>query len=295
MSGRSYEIKNGKKVLLPTPLQIERMKKADAVLPHQDPSGRTGPKRDIPHIAYLKRVWNSFDEKERKAILDKGEATPDYALLRQYELYLAEQKGIIKDDRNDPKFKYALEKMRERWRLEGIEHYLMFDSKGRFIGYNIGDEKSVVSIFAKGGLAGGHTMHNHPTERGKRPLGLSFSAKDLESIRDEGTKTFEVSTREGNYVIESKGKVKYTPQDVMDWDTELAEIKKSIFNGMKSKGYRDPLQTDTYWRIRMLEHHQHMQRFANKFGLSYTFTPSKAYKGIDKMENMDKPLPPILN
>ena len=295
MSGRSYEVKNGKKVLLPTPLQIERMKRGEAVLPYQDPDGRTGPKRDVSHIAYLKRNWNQYSEAERKSILEKGEATTDYALLRQYEIYLLEQKGVVNNDKEDPKFKLNLEKMKEQWRLEGIERYVMFDAKGRFIGYNVGDEKSVQSIFAKGGLVAGHTMHNHPTKRGERPLGLSFSAKDLESMRAEGCKVFEVTAREGNYVLETSGKVKFTPQDVMDFDTTLAATKKSIFSVMKQKGYVDPTQTDAFWRIRMLEHHKLMQEFANKFNLKYTFKPTKAYKGLDNKENMLKPLPPILD
>lgn len=287
-------MKNGKKVLLPTKRQLEKMNAAQAVLPYQDGKGNTSIKMTAGHIAYLMSFWKKFTAKERAEILERGEATADYVNLRQYQIYMDERKGIIHNDKDDPKFKLHLEKMMENWKHTPIEHYLMFDSKNRFIGWNKGDEKSVDSLFWTGSLIGGHTMHNHPTTR-DRPLGLPFSAKDLEAIIGEGTKTFEVTSREGAYTIELSGKPKFTTQDVREWDTQLLARKQAIFKVMIDKGYRDPTQTDTYWRLRFLEHHDHMQAFAKKFGFKYTFKARKKYSDLDKQSSMTKDLPLITN
>ena len=254
-----------------------------------DGKGNRGPDESISKIAFLKNNWNQFTKAERDAILNKGEATIEYVYLRRYQIYMDEKKGIIRNDKDDPKFRFNLEKKVEDWRHAEVEFYVMFDNKGRFLGYNIGDHAEVNSVFFKGTLVGGHTMHNHPTKE-DRPLGLSFSAPDLTSIRGEGTRNFEVTTAEGRYSMNTNGR-QISEKSINEWKTSWEAHKAALYSARDPSGR--PIPEHTLWRIRAIDHHQSMQALAKANGWDYKFTPLPKYKDLMDIKSLSKPLPKI--
>lgn len=287
-------MKNGRKQIVPTPRQLEKMellKNKQAVAPYADDTGYTAPKYETNLVmqVQLKRYWETFTDKRRKEILEKMEATEEYINLRAYELLLLAKKGIYKDDRNDPKFRLNIEKIRENWSVNSdIELCAMFDRHNRFIGFNTGKEHEVDTLYIKGSLVGGTTIHNHPTTP-DRPLGLSFSRDDLNSFLHEGTRRFEATAREGTYAMTTKGAVRFKQKDFDKLFDDWNDHKAAIAQAFQARGLST--SSDMYWRIRCIDHHKIMEGFAKEHGFTYKFTPRKKYEKLMDISQVDKPLP----
>lgn len=287
-------MKDGRKQIVPTPRQMAKMdlekdKQADGNW--ADPDGYVKPKYETNLVmqVQLKRYWESFTEKQRKEILEKMEATEEYINLRAYELMMLAKKGIFKDDRNDPKFRLNIEKIRANWSVNSdIELCAMFDRYNRFIGFNKGREHEVDTLYIKGSLVGGTTIHNHPTTP-DRPLGLSFSRDDLNSFMREGTRRFEATAREGTYSMTTRGRVKFKQKDFDKLFDEWNGIKSATVQAFQARGIST--SSDIYWRVRAIDHHKMMEKFAKEHGFTYKFTPRKNYEKLMDISQIDKPLP----
>ena len=202
---------------------------------------------------------------------------------------MLERKGIMNNDRDDPNFRLNIEKIRANWSVNSdIELCAMFDKHNRFIGFNIGKEHEVDTLYLQGSLAGGTTIHNHPTTQ-DRPLGLSFSRDDFKSFLHEGTRRFEATAREGTYSMTTKGRVRFSQKDYDELFDRWNDIKAATEDAFRQRGIST--SSDIYWRVRAIDHHKVIQEFAQKHGFTYKFTPRKGYEKLMDVSQIDKPLP----
>jgi hypothetical protein len=117
--GRSYEIKEGRKVIIPTKRQLEAMERKQAEANYLfDANGRTGmPDGDEELRAsegYVKKVLK-LSEKQQKEILENGRATPEFVEVNVLRILKALRDGDTKNEMEDKKFKFSLDKLIARW------------------------------------------------------------------------------------------------------------------------------------------------------------------------------------
>lgn len=294
--GRSYNKGEGRESIGPSPQQLENLKRAEEAGIHHDSFGHTEWQFKVTDIGSLKEEVKELglSKQRQKEILEKGLGDDDYLILRVIQLLEDEKKGKVKNDENDKNFKFSMNKLIERWKNGEVELIACFDKKGRFIGFHQGNEDTVTANIFYGMLAGGSSVHIHPTNKNK-PLGFSFSRKDFLTMRDYGMKKMVVTTREGTFTLEApSGRNKVKNINVNEEFVYIATQRQLGINKFDEKfgGHIDPStgrMKDTLRIIQWRDHHEGVAKIASRAGLKYTFKPNKGYEFlVDPKKPMQK-------
>ena len=282
--GRSYEMKEGRKVIIPTQRQIESMtrKQAEANL-MEDGGGRTGLEAKISDIKdienYIKQL--GLTKQQQKDILENGRATDEFVQINVLRILKAMRDGDKTNEMNDKKFKFNLENLIKKWANSEVEMMAAFDKDGKFLGYQTQAKTGTVQITTGAGqLAGGTTVHSHPEEDG-RFFGGTFSVGDWTGFKEKGEKLMVVTSKEGTYMLERTGPLKFTNSDV-----NKAYVRMTVRTVLSKQRIKDDKLTKfgcsksdlAVWR----DLHNGTKELASQAGVKYTFIPNKGFEGIDK-------------
>jgi len=277
--GRSYDKKNAKKGLKPTERQKKTLENKENKSAFHDGAGNTEFKLQEDYLKFGRQLEKELGAKRCKEILELGIAGRDgveddeFLALNTLRIWRDEQKGIIRNERDDPKFKFNLQKRIESSRNAEIEFGTAYDAKGRFWGNFIGNKNHVTAILPPSTLIGGTFLHNHPS-------GSVFSAKDHESFQWWGVKNAIVTSHKGVYSIEYHGTPKYNKVDVAKYQEEYF---KRFAQVREASALRPDVPQRTWDNIKWAEGNDLMKRFARQFGLTYKFKPTKEYEDFPKM------------
>ena len=295
--GRSYSKDERRAGFEPTKEQIEKIINATKAGLHHDEYGNTQWEFTKDDIASLRQSVKELGltKAQQKEILEKGLATDDYLLLRTLQILEDEAKGKFKNDADDKNFKFSLDKLMESWKHGQVEMLAVYDKHNRFLGYSVGNGDSVKGNIFVGMMAGGKSIHIHPTTK-EAPLGGSFSRQDFFSLRASGEKTMIVTTREGVYTLEApSGKPRIKNKDVNTAWVKLDTVRvlnrnyfDSNLGGIRKK---DGSKKDEYLVIQWRDHHHAVQQLAQQVGLKYTFKPRKGYEFLTSTNGEMKSLP----
>lgn len=282
--GRSYEMKEGRKVIIPTQRQMESMtrKQAEANL-MADGGGRTGLEAKISDIKdienYIKQL--GLTKQQQKDILENGRATDEFVQLNVLRILKAMRDGDKTNEMNDKKFKFNLENLIKKWANSEVEMMAAFDKDGKFLGYQTQAKTGTVQITTGAGqLAGGTTVHSHPEESG-RFFGGTFSVGDWTGFKEKGERLMVVTSKEGTYMLERTGPLKFTNSDInKSWVrmTVRTVLSKQRIKDDKLTKFGCSKSDLAVWR----DLHNGTKELASQAGLKYTFIPNKGFEGIDK-------------
>lgn len=282
--GRSYEMKEGKRVIIPTQRQIEAMerKQAEANV-IKDEQGRTGMVNTVDDIdsieGYLEQL--GISKKEQKEIMENGKATETFIDINVLRILKAIRDGKVTNEMLDKKFKFAIDKLIAKWANSEVEMMSAYDKNGMFLGYNtIGDKGKVYIQTAQGQLVGGTTLHSHPSEEG-RFFGGNFSVGDWKTFLYTGERKMVVTSKEGVYTLERVGPVKLTVSDI-----NKSYVRTTVRTVLSTRNIKNDKTTKfgcsktdlAVWR----DQHVGSKELAAQAGIRYTFTPHKGFEGIDK-------------
>lgn len=282
--GRSYEMKEGRKAIIPTKKQAEAMvrKQAEANA-NKDEFGNTGMANTVADIpdreAYVKTL--KLSKKEQAEILEAGRATDQFIDLNVLRILKAMRDGTLKNEMEDPNFKFSLDKLIKKWSTSEVELMAGFDKNNQFLGYQTQGRTGVVAFsVALGQLVGGTSIHSHPSEGG-RFFGGTFSDKDWKGFRDSGAKAMIVTSLEGVYILQKTGQAKYTNTEI-----NTAYVRTAVRTVMSKQRIKDDKVTKfgcsksdlAVWRDR----HNGAIELGKSVGIQYTFIPNKGFEGLDK-------------
>jgi len=277
-------MKEGRKVIIPTQRQIESMtrKQAEANL-MEDGGGRTGLEAKISDIKdienYIKQL--GLTKQQQKDILENGRATDEFVQINVLRILKAMRDGDKTNEMNDKKFKFNLENLIKKWANSEVEMMAAFDKDGKFLGYQTQAKTGTVQITTGAGqLAGGTTVHSHPEEDG-RFFGGTFSVGDWTGFKEKGEKLMVVTSKEGTYMLERTGPLKFTNSDV-----NKAYVRMTVRTVLSKQRIKDDKLTKfgcsksdlAVWR----DLHNGTKELASQAGVKYTFIPNKGFEGIDK-------------
>jgi hypothetical protein len=303
MGGRTYKIENGRRVLEPTELQLQRLaSEASIIMKSIDGYDRNGlfsnAQRRQAIIEHLKKTYTPEQLAE---MLKKGKAdTWDFAMVMAVRAYLDEKDGLKISDLHNKSSKWNREKLLEEFHSKEVEYCAIFDKNDRFIGYNIGTVNSVGAWSVEGMEANGTFLHNHPTNPYTR-LGGGLSiyqmmenkryAGDILSFRREALKEITATGREGTYTLKRDKRVKISLKEIKQLQTEFHAVSSELMN--KYSAIRGSFRSGTFGRAHSIEHFRIVSSWAQKKGLSYTFTPRKGFEDLLDKRALTKPLPPV--
>lgn len=282
--GRSYEMKEGRRVIVPTTRQIEQMARKQAEANQiKDALGRTGMQNVIADIdgieEYLRQ--QGLSKKAQKEILEKGEATDDFINLNVLRILKALRDGDKTNEKDDKNFKFSLEKLIKKWANSEVELMAAFDKNGKFLGYSTqANDGKVQHQTAAGQVVGGTTIHSHPSGP-DRFFGGNFSVGDYKGFRDSGEKTMVVTSREGTYILERNGPLNMTNSQINTSyvkTTVRATLSKERIKNDKLTKFGCTKSDLAIWRDR----HLGAMELASQVGLKYTFIPNKGFEGLVK-------------
>lgn len=262
-----------------------------------DEFGNKGMTASVADLEGFKAYVESLglSKKQQEEILEKGLSSDEYLQLRVIKMLEDEKRGIIRNDAEDEKFKWSLKKVIEKWKHGETELVASYDRYGRFLGYNIGDERKVTANVPLGALVGGKTVHIHPTKEDQR-LGMPFSRGDFRALRDYGMKEMIVTTREGVFTLkvkDGKSLAKLKDTDIKKTFAVL-DVKKFVSEDTwnKTRGgaryagtgrMKDELAV-VQWR----DQHETVKQVASRAGIEYTFKPYKGYEFLtDRKKNVE--------
>lgn len=300
--GRSYNKGEGRKDLSES--LRERLAEIRGIAnskEFRDEFGNSGLLATTNDIEALKVLVDNLglSKQQQKDILENAKSTDEYLLLRTLEILSQEKKGIVKNDADDKKFKFSLVNLVEKWKNGSVELLACYDSKGRFIGITSGSGDTVVGNIPTGGLVGGQSIHIHPTTK-TRPLGGSFSPKDIKTMREYGMKKMVVTTREGTFTLEAKdnrGLSKIKDKTINEEYVKLGVLRARAFEKFESDlgGARrsDGRYVDSLSVIQWRDHHESVKKLASEFGLSYSFKPNKGYGFLASKSITVKKIPEV--
>lgn len=248
-----------------------------------DASGRTGMEAKISDIKdienYIKQL--GLTKQQQKDILENGRATDEFVQLNVLRILKAMRDGDMKNEMEDPKFKFNLERLIKNWSNTEVEMMAAFDKNGKFLGYQTLAKTGTVQITTGAGqIVGGTTLHSHPEEAG-RFFGGNFSVGDWKGFRDAGEKRMIVTSKEGTYILERTGSLRLTNSDI-----NKSYVRTTVRTVLSKQNIKDDKQTKygctkselAIWR----DQHQGSKELAAQSGIKYTFIPNKGFEGIDK-------------
>jgi hypothetical protein len=280
-------MKEGRKVIVPTPRQMEQMarKQAEAV-EFKNADGLTGIELKVSDIDGLK-LWLAqnikLTEKEKKQILEYGMVDKDdkFLTLNVIRILEAMRDGKTKNERDDKAFKYSMDKLIKKWANSEVEVAAAWDKNGMFLGWESQANTGLVShTTATGQTVGGTTLHSHPSSS-TRFFGGTFSDGDWKNFLNSGERLMVVTSREGTYMLERTGNVKVKRSDVNRSyvrTTVTATLSMQRFSDSKSTKFGCSQQDLAVWRDR----HNGAKQLASMGGVKYTFIPNKGFEGLDK-------------
>ncbi len=282
--GRSYEIKEGRRVIIPTARQAEAMarKQAEANM-IKDSKGRTGMTAKISDIAGLEEYIKSLglSKKAQKDILDAAKVSDDFVQLNTLRILKALRDGDTKNEMEDKNSRFNLDALIKKWANSEVEMIAAWDKNNKFLGYNtIADKGKVYMVTTEGQLIGGTTIHSHPSEEG-RFFGGSFSHGDWKTFRDNGERKMIVTSKEGTYILERDSNFKLSNSDI-----NKVYVRTTVKTVLSTQKFTDPKPTKfgctmaelAVWR----DLHAGNKELAAMAGIKYTFIPNKGFSGIDK-------------
>jgi hypothetical protein len=269
MGGRTYEIKNGRKTIVPTERQLAKLEKQSLENTYMDMGNRTGLKFTPEQIASARLIVMMMTPEQIKETLFMGQATKEFIALKTIEFVEGRGKG----QQNDPSFKFNEAKVVSWMKDANLDKEVLFvwDKDGRFWGWTQGSEKSVGASIPKGGLVGGTTLHNHPSTD-KRPYGQSFSKGDILAGRHSAERRWIVAAKEGVYMAEMPPNVKYRDFDAMVFQAKTKAAWRRINNKLPQFNLNQAAKAQA--------HHEYMKEFAQRHGLKYKFIPNKGYEKL---------------
>lgn len=311
MAGRTYIIKNGKKTLAPTELQLRRMASellskvmGGSDLLMKDIGGYDGNRMLTDKVARewaIKYLKENYTQEQLVEMLKKGKAdTKDFAVMMAVRAYLDENAGIKISELHDKTSKWNREKLLEEFHDKDVEYCAVYDKNGRFIGYNIGTESAVGAWTYYGMDANGTFLHNHPTNQYSRVGGgLSIYqltdnktyAGDILSFRNDALKEITATGREGTYTLKRDKKVKISLKELKDMQTEFATATSVLME--KYSKIKGSFRGGAFGRAYSIEHFRIISTWAKGKGISYTFTPRKGFEDLLDIKALTKPLPPL--
>lgn len=306
MSGRTYIIQNGKKTLAPTELQLKRLATA-AILLNADISGFLRNELiDNPEVrkALMEYLKEKYTPEQLLEMLREGKADNyDFAVMMAIRTYLDEKNGISISEMYDKSSKWNRDKLIEEFSKKKVEYMAMYDRNNRFIGYAVGTATSVSGYFTKGMLANGTLIHNHPLDGAARiGGGLSIYLEntgvgtgDVLFFRHYGLKEIVAGGREGVWSLKRDKKVKISLKEVKELGSQWAATQSALFEKF-SKAHRSVgvFRNGIYGRAYAIEQNKLISSWAQKKGMSYTFTPNKGFEDLLDPRAINKPLPPTL-
>ncbi len=281
--GRSYEIKEGRRVIVPTERQMAEAKRKQAEANQiTDDRGRTGMTNTVKDIKNLEE-WAKYhfpNEKQIKEIFEAGRATDDFINLNVLRILKALRDGTTKNERDDPNFKFNLESLKKKWANSEVEMMAAFDKNGMFLGYETQADKGLVQMRSGDGqIIGGTTIHSHPSEDG-RFFGGNFSDGDWKGFLVAGEKTMIVTSREGTYILEREGAMKLTRKAINK--SYVVSMVKTTLALQKLKDEKELTKFGCTKRDLVIwrDHHKSAEELAKSSGLKYTFVPNKGFEGL---------------
>lgn len=282
--GRSYEIKEGRKVIIPTKKQVESMERKQAAENTLiDALGRTGMVNTVSDIkmieAYIKTL--GLSQKQQKEILENARATDEFIQLNVLRILKALRDGDTKNEMEDKKFKFSLDNLIKKWANSEVELMASYDKNGKFLGYDTQANSGIVYMTTGAGqLVGGTTIHTHPVLKGEF-FGGNFSIGDWQGFRDTGERRMVVTSKEGTYILEKSKPLKLTNSDITK-----SYVRTLVRINLSQKGIKDDKTTKfgcskselALWR----DKHHGAKEIAAIAGVKFTFIPNKGFEGLDK-------------
>lgn len=306
MSGRVYIIQNGRKVLQPTELQMKRLETA-ALLNNVDIKGFSRNELlDNPELrkALMEYIKEKYTPEELYEILKKGLADSyDFAVIMAIRAYLDEKNGLNISEMFDASSKWNLNKLIKEFAGKNVEYMAMYDRNNRFIGYNVGTRTQVSAHLTAGMLANGTMIHNHPIDGTTRiGGGLSICLEDLGKLsgdilyfRAVGLKEIVAGGREGTWSLKRDKRVKISLKEIKQLGSEWHATQTALFEKFsKTKASVGVFRNGIYGRAYAIEQNRLISSWAQKKGMSYTFTPNKGFEDLLDPRAKNKPLPPTL-
>ena len=219
--GRDYTKKDGKKTLLPTQRQLEKIAQQAQAL-------KSTPieLKDIGLVSQIHwtRIAEKISPEERKKILEEGIATDKFLALKFKEAldgYKADKNWVGKNEMHDKNFVHNISNVNNRIRNAPYEVAALYDRHNRFLGFSIGDKTTVNISLIKGTMRGGTCIHNHPLY-GDRNLGGCFSGKDVSSAKLLELRNQWVTAKEGRFVLRAeKGWDKVSDKKIASLDSKI--------------------------------------------------------------------------
>lgn len=282
--GRSYEIKEGRKVIIPTKKQVESMERKQATANTLiDALGRTGMVNTVSDIemieGYIKTL--GLSQKQQKEILENARATDEFIQLNVLRILKALRDGDTKNEMEDKKFKFSLDSLIKKWANSEVELMAAYDKNGKFLGYDTQGNSGIVHMTTGAGqLVGGTSIHTHPVLKGEF-LGGHFSVGDWRGFRDSGERRMVVTSKEGTYILEKSKPLKLTNSDINKSyvrTTVRTVLSKQAIKDDKMTKFGCPKSDLAVWR----DKHQGAKEIAAIAGVKFTFIPNKGFEGIDK-------------
>jgi len=284
--GRDYTKKDGKKTLLPTQRQLDKLvQKATVDLLR----GVEISELSLASRIAIVREVNKLTPEERAKILLVGEATDKFIRIKAAEAIEGLKKDpnwVGKNERDDRTNPNNIHDFEKRIRDLPYEVVVNYDRHGRFMGYNVGNKGSVEMALIRGTLNGGTSMHNHPKEDG-RPLGQHPSGRDLFTGKMLNSGTTAITSPEGKYTIRTPKGWSKIPESAIDafekkmqkvWTSSIVTARKVFPSGMSdenNKKYADFKHRLIHAQVQRL-----YQGFAKTHGIKYEFTPHKGYESL---------------
>jgi hypothetical protein len=278
-------MKEGRRVIVPTPRQMEQMARKQAEgFEFKNSDGMTGLQLKVGDIDGLKewiRQNTKLTEKEKKQILEYGmlDKGDKFLTLNVIRILEAIRDGMVKNEKDDKDFKYSMDKLVKKWANSEVEVAAAWDKNGMFLGWESqANDGKVQFTIAQGHAVGGTTLHSHPSSK-DRFFGGTFSDGDWKNYFTSGEKTMVVTSREGTYIIDRNGPIKATRSDINRSyvrTTVMATLSMQKFSASKLTKFGCSQQDLAVWRDR----HNGAKQLASLAGVSYTFIPNKGFEGL---------------
>jgi hypothetical protein len=152
-------------------------------------------------------------------------------------------------------------------------------------------------------LANGTMIHNHPIDGTTRiGGGLSICLEDLGKLsgdilyfRAVGLKEIVAGGREGTWSLKRDKRVKISLKEIKQLGSEWHATQTALFEKFsKTKASVGVFRNGIYGRAYAIEQNRLISSWAQKKGMSYTFTPNKGFEDLLDPRAKNKPLPPTL-